>query len=236
MKLLIDAGNTALKMMLASGPETGQGIQLQQVEPKAVPWDQIEEVVISAVADSDALSALVKEAEVQGVGVRRAKVAAKWQQLNCAYDNYSTLGIDRWLAVIAGYCANPNAYTLVVDAGTALTLDLIDDAHQHLGGYILPGLSLSEHSIVSRAEKVFTLDNQVASPEPGRSTPAAVKNGALISALGAIEYVLAHHCRGQDVQLLITGGDGLALHQHLGQGIYRPHLVFEGLWQWQKQG
>ncbi|MBS3797113.1 type III pantothenate kinase [Pseudoalteromonas sp. BDTF-M6] len=236
MKLLIDAGNTALKMMLASGPETEQDIQLQQVEPAALPWTQIDEVVVSAVADSDALNAMVKEAEAHGVGVRRAKVAAQWLQLSCAYNNYHTLGIDRWLAVIAGYCANPNGYTLVVDAGTALTLDLIDDAHNHLGGYILPGLSLSEHSIVSRAEKVFTVDDLVADPKPGRSTPAAVKNGALIGALGAIEYALAHHGRGRDVQLLLTGGDGLALHRHLRQGVYRPHLVFEGLWQWQKQG
>ncbi|WP_105188639.1 type III pantothenate kinase [Pseudoalteromonas sp. T1lg48] len=235
MKLLIDAGNTALKMMLASGCEQMQALT-PQATPSAVPWAQVDEVVISAVADSDALSALLKEAEDHGVGVRRAKVTAKWQHLSCAYDNYHTLGIDRWLAVIAGYCANPNDYTLVVDAGTALTLDIIDDAHNHLGGYILPGLTLSEHSIVSRAEKVFTVDDLVAQPGPGRSTPAAVKNGALIGALGAIEYALAHHCRGREVQLLLTGGDGLALHQHLGQGIYRPHLVFEGLWQWQKQG
>ncbi|MFY8274468.1 type III pantothenate kinase [Pseudoalteromonas sp. SSDWG2] len=229
MKLLVDAGNTAVKMMLAHDDDTLGAVSLQEV-----PWAHVEEVLVSAVADSSALTQLLAIAAANGKTVHRASTSALWQQLHCAYDNYKTLGIDRWLAVIAGYGENPSGYTVVVDAGTALTIDVINDKHQHLGGYILSGLKLSEQSIVNRAQNVFSVEGLHAQPLPGESTPEAVKNGAFIAALGAIEYVVQHTCKEQAPMLLITGGDGLSLHMHLPHSTYRPHLVLEGLLRWRE--
>tara|TARA_B100000700_G_scaffold56008_1_gene60360 strand:- start:279 stop:983 length:705 start_codon:yes stop_codon:yes gene_type:complete len=227
MKLLVDAGNSAVKLMLATEQSELSAVGLQEV-----PWSHVEEVLVSAVAESSALTQVLALAAAQGKQVHYARVSGHWQQLQCAYENPNTLGIDRWLAVIAGYSENPQGETVIVDAGTALTVDVVNSEHQHLGGYILPGLDLTEHSIVSRAQKVFSVDGLRRHISPGRSTPSAVKNGALLSALGAVEYVLSHYCHGDQAQLYITGGDGLALHNHLKASVYRPHFVFEGLLKW----
>ncbi|WP_462156966.1 type III pantothenate kinase [Pseudoalteromonas sp. GB56] len=231
MKLLVDAGNTAVKMLLAN--ESGQ---LHAVGLQEVPWQHVDEVLISAVADSSSLTQVLAIAAAHGKTVHRARTSSHWRELECAYPNFQTLGIDRWLAVIAGYSENPNGHTVVVDAGTALTIDVINDNNQHIGGYILSGLKLSEQSIVNRAQNVFSVDGLSAKPHPGNSTPAAVKNGAFVGALGAIEYTL-NQCGGShDAKLLITGGDGLSLHMHLPHSIYRPHLVLEGLLKWREAG
>ncbi|MEO2268976.1 type III pantothenate kinase [Pseudoalteromonas sp. YIC-656] len=228
MKLLVDAGNTAVKMLLANASGELHAVGLQEV-----PWSHVEEVLVSAVADSSALTQVLAIAAANGKTVHRACTSSHWRQLECAYPNFQTLGIDRWLAVIAGYSENPEGNTVVVDAGTALTIDVINDNHQHLGGYILSGLKLSEQSIVNRAQNVFSVEGLSAHPRPGDSTPAAVKNGAFIGALGAIEYAL-NQCGGASTKLLITGGDGLSLHMHLPHSTYRPHLVLEGLLKWRE--
>ena len=226
MKLLVDAGNSAIKLMLAD-----EQAQLHSAHLEDIPWSSITEVLVATVADSAELDQLQAIALAHGKPVIKASVTESWQALNCAYEQYHTLGIDRWLAVIGAYDAKDCNEVLIIDAGTAMTIDALKQG-QHLGGLILPGLHLTEQSIVSRAQKVFSTEQLRAKAEFGTSTPEAVKNGALVSALGTIEYAKKLLTLGDTCNVILTGGDGLALHTHLKNSIYRPHLVFEGLLKW----
>jgi len=57
------------------------------------------------------------------------------------YSDYTKLGMDRWLALVAAYVRCRRA-CVVIDLGTAITVDFVDAAGQHLGGYIAPGSKL----------------------------------------------------------------------------------------------
>ena len=124
---------------------------------------------------------------------------------------------------------------LVIDAGTALTLDFIDPGGQHRGGYILPGRILSQDALLRETSRVRFSEDSTVCPLPGRSTAEAVRNGALFS-LVAAAAAAARQARsfwGADFAVVITGGDGEAVHDHLvGAGEVCelvPDLVFDGL-------
>ncbi|WP_352284776.1 type III pantothenate kinase, partial [Pseudoalteromonas sp. Q18-MNA-CIBAN-0097] len=72
-----------------------------------------------------------------------------------AYEHVGNLGIDRWLALIAGFTLYPNTACIVVDAGTATTIDVLDSEGLHLGGWILPGLDLMTSSLTQNTQRVF---------------------------------------------------------------------------------
>jgi type III pantothenate kinase len=158
------------------------------------------------------------------------------------YETMATLGQDR-IAAVAGSLALPtptapaaapekkHAARLIVDAGTCMTLDLIDGNRRYLGGNISPGLRMR-----LRAMHYFTA--RLPQPEPGptpgavgRSTEAALRHGAQMGLVYEVEglyyRLLADH---PDLQLLLTGGDGEWLSEKLSVPfVIYPNLVLRGL-------
>jgi type III pantothenate kinase len=98
------------------------------------------------------------------------------------YEEYQRLGLDRWLALVGGFhLAQGNC--VVIDAGTAVTSDLVSAEGRHLGGFICPGLSLMRSPLRTHTRKIRYDEQSAAralqSLEPGRATavggpPAAV--------------------------------------------------------------
>ncbi len=228
MKLLADVGNTAAKLALADLHGHIRGCTEQQID-----WQSIEEVIYACVGKPEPLVALLENARQGGIPCVEAKVSAHLGHFRCGYANFATLGIDRWLAVIAAASAWPNENLVVIDAGTATTVDLINKEGQHLGGWILPGLDLMVTSLTARTQKVFDDENTPFHNEPGASTPAALKNGALVATLGAVELG-KNHFGGEKVRTITAGGYGELLHRYLPQSIFVEQLVFEGLLKWRE--
>ncbi len=149
------------------------------------------------------------------------------------YRDPSQLGIDRWAAMVAAFHVHGGPL-LVVDCGTALTLDHVDANGVHRGGLIAPGLgtmrmALKRHTRLSQHDVV---ESMFEPSDFGRNTATAVTAGCMAAALGLIErtqsYVAATGklpCR-----LLITGGDAEAVLSHLAPPWqYMPQLVLDGL-------
>jgi len=152
-------------------------------------------------------------------------------------------GADRYCALL-GVLARTRAPAVVVDAGTAVTLDLLGADGRHLGGYILPGLRLGLEAV----NRLFTdeLQSQVAgtlrlaaevamddrSHEPGHDTGKALRHGWMQGLAGAVERLGAQHpLAGQDMVWWLTGGDAARLSTLLGRPVnVVPGLVFDGLW------
>jgi type III pantothenate kinase len=93
------------------------------------------------------------------------------------YEEYQRLGLDRWLALVGGFhLAQGNC--VVIDAGTAVTSDLVSAEGRHLGGFICPGLSLMRSPLRTHTRKIRYDEQSAAralqSLEPGRGPPAAV--------------------------------------------------------------
>lgn len=225
MKLLIDVGNTAIKAML------WQHKQLNPVSLDAIEWSKLECLVYACVGKSEALQVLLSKASENNIPCFEAKVSASLGDLHCAYKEYQNLGIDRWLAVIAAYQQWPNQPCVIIDAGTATTIDVINDDGQHLGGWILPGLDLMTHSLTANTQKVFDDERVPFRNELGRNTPNGLKNGALVASIGAVNCAV-ETLDSKNVKIICAGGYGKLIAEHITGAKFDAQLVFKGLNHW----
>ncbi len=231
--LLLDIGNTRLKWAQV------QNGQLHAAEPRAhrkrpaallarLPAEAPDTVWISGVMDARTL-AQVRQAVLMRwpCTVHMATTEAVRDGLHNAYAEPARLGADRWLAMLGAWAQTRDA-CVVVDAGTALTVDVIDAGGRHRGGIIAAGLHTSRAALLA-ATRFATRD---AAPPAhaglGTDTEGCVDQGALLSCLGAIDRAAAAEPRARR---FITGGDAARLLPHLGAGwVLQPELVLHGLW------
>ena len=146
------------------------------------------------------------------------------------YTKPETLGVDRWLAVIAGwnFVRKP---CLVIDAGTALTVDFVQVEGVHCGGYIVPGLHMMHQALYGGTSDIRPEQPSSADLGPGKNTADAVQTGCLLMSAGLIGEALGQFENGLDpVALIITGGWGLTLAACVDRSSdFIPDLVLDGL-------
>jgi type III pantothenate kinase len=146
-----------------------------------------------------------------------------------AYAQPEKLGVDRWLGVIAAYHRVRGA-ACVVNAGTALTLDVVDGQGRHLGGLIAPGLGTQRLSV--RSQTQVRADDPAGSPALlGQDTDTAVAWGTLHGVIGLIERVYSGIRREHpSIVPIMAGGEAPLLLPLLGaEWVSVPDLVLEGL-------
>lgn len=135
----------------------------------------------------------------------------------------AALGVDRWLALIAAWRSAPRP-TLVVNSGTALTVDALDATGRHRGGLILPGVQMLGESRAPWARDAELLPGRALDglpPDPVRLTLAALADRALAEFAAAI---------GTAPRFILTGGDAQLLEPHLSPSVeIVPELVLTGL-------
>ncbi len=245
-------GNTRLKWRLLQGARTlDRGAFGWAVEGKrATPWSelapevaQLDRIRVASVAGKDRNRELVaRVSERWGLNPDFAATTAAAAGVVNSYDDPSGMGVDRWLALVAAYHRTRGA-CLVVDCGSAVTVELLDNQGCHQGGYIVPGLRLMRRALFSDTEAV-KVPRQVLPPslEPGNSTESAVNNGLPLMVVGLVDQALqqlrakvAETSRHERMPpLIVTGGDGEALLPHLAARLKVepqsvPDLVLEGL-------
>ena len=149
--LLLDVGNTTIKWRLTNadclltpgGEVTDADALLRVVEEQ--PWSV---VGLSSVAGEPAHNAVVKALSCrQAAPVRVAVSESSSMGVRNSYAVPEDMGVDRWLAMLAAHnlCEGP---ICVIDAGTAITLDLLAADGKHLGGYIFPGAELMCRALI----------------------------------------------------------------------------------------
>lgn len=158
-------------------------------------------------------------------------------QLRTQYQNTHTLGADRWAGLIAArQLSNDN--TLVINAGTATTIDFLGSNGLHYGGWILPGLGLMQQSLLDN-----TAGLQVARIEQnvqgiGLDTASAIEEGALLAHIGAVLCAIrfAQQQNQPITRIWIDGGHADLLHNRLITNQITAQkvngLVLRGLWAW----
>ena len=156
--------------------------------------------------------------------VSQAKVSKQCGAVRNSYKDVNRMGIDRWLAMLAAY-DRVGGPCVIVDGGTALTVDILAADGSHEGGYILPGLRLMRSSLVENTGIELSAKTVADSAEPGHSTEEAVMNGTLAVLLALIEK------KAMGSILLLTGGDAEVLAAMLPEQkrLLVPSLVLDGL-------
>ena len=138
--------------------------------------------------------------------------------------------MDRWLALLALH-GDDRGPALVLDCGTAVTLDAIDDAGHHLGGLILPGLRMMWHCLFA-GTRIPPLAFREYAEMLGQDTDQCVAGGALQAVVGMTERI---HRRwksdlGVEPKIILTGSDAEKVGGQLELSHeYRPDLVLQGL-------
>ena len=147
------------------------------------------------------------------------------------YKTTETLGKDRLAAVVGAHSLFPKTNNLVVDAGTCITFDFINEEREYIGGSISPGIDMRFKALntftqnlplVSRSEK-FSL--------AGSSTEESLLSGVLIGVLSEIENRIGQWRKAhQNLKVILTGGDASFFETHLKSEIFAvPNLVIKGL-------
>ena len=162
------------------------------------------------------------------------------------------VGIDRLLAAKAAIAWNrsqanqPNQSSkkhapraiIVVQAGTALTVDLVDEQERFQGGAILPGVGLSLQYLAAGTDQLpWIPTDSVTSPElPGKNTEQAIAAGVHASVVGGVRYLIERYRKehgGKDPApppVVISGGDGKLLRGHVSPPVeFLENLVLVGL-------
>jgi type III pantothenate kinase len=159
--------------------------------------------------------------------------------LRLDYDG-NQMGVDRYCALL-GVLARSAEPAVVIDAGTAVTIDLLGTAGRHLGGYILPGYGLGARAVADllpdtlrRTLPAFS-PNAAPHPEaPGHNTADALMGGWAQGLVAAVEHLGSRAWQTVPAapQWWLTGGDGPWLSERLQREVrLEPDLVLEGLWQ-----
>lgn len=230
--LLLDIGNTRCKWawqqdsVFVPGGEFVHAGQINTEQFAQVGLDHTPAKIVAACVAGDMLvESLAKQIQHQfGKQVELISTPSKGQGINVAYADPRQLGSDRWVAMVAAH-QNWPGYLCVVDAGSALTLDILHPDGQHQGGYILPGLTMMQNCLLDKT--AITMSSQsvkfASSTEPGSNTASCIANGILHAACGIIERTvlqIGQYAKGT-VQCVLTGGDS----QYLAAVLNIPHVV-----------
>ncbi len=152
-----------------------------------------------------------------------------------SYHEPRQLGVDRWVAMIGARASCKNA-CVIVDAGTAITIDALDADGHHLGGQILPGIVLMMEALEMKTSDLPLISSQSSDAHArpsvlANSTAIAISKGVTSAAIGAVEVVLrALRSDGYELTIFLTGGDADRINGSLFEVTeLRPSLVLEGL-------
>ncbi|KQQ64468.1 type III pantothenate kinase [Pseudomonas sp. Leaf127] len=150
------------------------------------------------------------------------------------YEDHERLGLDRWLALVAGYHLAGKA-CLIIDLGTAVTSDFVNAGGEHLGGFICPGMPLMRNQLRTHTRRIrYDADAAVralTSFEPGRATAEAVERGCSLMLRGFVQAQLeiAKERWDDDFVVFVTGGDAALVEGVIPGARVVPDLVFIGL-------
>jgi type III pantothenate kinase len=195
-------------------------------------------LLVASVHEAAAVRLEAAVAEVSATrhrAVRQRRIAHLDLPLAVLVDEPHRVGIDRLAgAAAAALVKDPARPAIVVDCGTATTVNLVSVAGEVLGGAILPGFALMARALAegtSRLPEVAALDHAPPPALPGRSTQAAIAAGIGWGIRGAVERIVAEAQRpfAGAAQVILTGGSAGLVRDCLPGAVEQPDLVLAGI-------
>ncbi|MGA2257264.1 MAG: type III pantothenate kinase [Thermoguttaceae bacterium] len=144
------------------------------------------------------------------------------------------VGVDRLLdGLAANRLRTPGRPAVVVDVGSAITVDLVDADGDFLGGAILPGIAMSARALHEFTDLLPRIDMAELAEAPsalGTATIAAMRSGLFWGAVGAVRQLVEQLTGNSHAEVFVTGGAGPVVVQLMGSAAqYIPHLTLAGI-------
>jgi len=242
--LLLDVGNTRIKWgvldqgsIQRTGHVSREQLRAQGLQALTTKIPRhVDEVFASNVAGTSFATRLAGAVGMHcNCDIRFARTTRSGWGVTNGYAQPRRMGVDRWVALVAAWAEFGGA-CLVVDAGTAITLDALDDNGVHIGGQIIPGISLMAESLATGTSDIAAVKPKASGGEPdlgmfGRNTAAAVREGVQNAVAGAVDRAFRTlQSSAYEPTIVLTGGDASRILNALCVApVHRPHLVLHGL-------
>ena len=234
MILAVDAGNSRVKWALHDGRSfTRDGTVLHaDLDALDSQWSSLPSptsIIIANVAGDETGRRLRKFSGRWTVAPISALGTRTQAGVTSLYDEPSQLGVDRWAALIGARGMSSDA-CVVVNAGTAMTVDALTRKGEFIGGIIVPGFDLMHEALAANTARL-SAERGKFNPFP-RATRDAITSGAIQALCGAVDrtrdaMLAAGH---GEPSLIVSGGTGEIIAGHIGRSVrIVDKLVLEGL-------
>lgn len=233
MILAIDVGNTRIKAAVFEGDMLVENFvfvknELQKkIENILKKYKKTAHLVVSSVGNVEKQSFLEFENDLK---VHFTSHEDPFPFINC-YSTPKTLGIDRMVLAAGATLQFPNQNRLVIDAGTCVTFDFIDQNNNYLGGAITPGLRLRYESLHNYTAKLPLLTLENPKDLIGDSTPDSIHSGVVNGLVYEIDgFIDEYSARYSNFIIILTGGDTEFLAKRLKNTIFaNSNFLLESL-------
>ena len=217
--LFVDIGHSAVKWRTFNSKVSKENVE--SFSASNIPNSEC--IWLSAVAHPNVVDSI----KTEFANVELVLPCKKHGNLTIAYQTPSELGVDRFLAMLGAIENYPSANLLVIDLGSALTIDIVNDDGAHKGGLIMPGLmalrkSFTKFSTENMSQSLTGLQN---------NTKDAWLSGTETMLIVTIkEQIKDFQSQYSNGVVLLTGGDITKLSNELPQSLnYFENLVLDGL-------
>ncbi|MBU2712106.1 type III pantothenate kinase [Zooshikella harenae] len=230
----LDAGNSRIKLRVVQNDRViyydafnSEDVFINYFLEKT---ESIDEVQLACVWSEERKKRLIEViVKACNCTLKVAKVKKEFAGLKIAYQDEATLGVDRWLGMLATQVQYPDEVILLVSLGTAITVDVIDKRGDHLGGYIIPGFRLLHESLTKNTGRVWFTSNELNEMALGQSTTQAVNNGIRRLVVSMLKSLIADQSLQVD-RVILAGGDAEYVKALATiDAEIKQDLIFEGL-------
>ncbi len=227
MNLIVDQGNTSIKIAQFEKDEI--------VYFKRLPYEEFKRFQINLPYESCFVSSVLKEAERRMLENKfSAPVYLKHTSELPFINKYGTpesLGLDR--IANAAYCAEyfPDQNSLVIDVGTCLKFDFINEKNEYLGGAISPGLRMRYRALNNQTAQLPLLDPTESPLLIGKSTIESMQSGVQNGMKNEIIATISEYKHQyKQLNIFLTGGDANYFADALKNGIFADaFLTLKGI-------
>ena len=237
--LTVDIGNTSIKWAVWNGAHISRAgsSEYSKQDPENVfaMWNDMQpekRVMVACVAGESVEHALSNWLQAHwSVVPDFLRSTAKRGGVTSAYADPSQYGVDRWAALLAAHSLYDDP-VCIIDAGTAITVDLLDAEGRHRGGRILPGLRMMREALLMGTAGIRQADGEPVAF--ASNTEDAVSSGTLHMLQAALIEICssARQCLGNNMKIIITGGMSEQIMSLPGmpEMLHEPDLVMKGLY------
>jgi type III pantothenate kinase len=226
MKLIIDIGNTLVKYAIFSSDEIVIIYKKNDVEisfmQELIQKHNVNDVIISSVRD-----------KVDGdFGIKTLYLNHLTPlPITINYETPETLGNDRIANVVSASVLYPNKNILIIDAGTCITIDFIDQNKEYQGGRISPGIEMRYKSLNKFTSNLPKLTISNTAQQIGKDTNSSIVSGVEKGVVAEIETIIDDFKNeNEDLFVIVTGGDTFFFENTLKNSIFADqNLVLKGL-------
>lgn len=232
MNLIIDIGNNSAKFFLFNGEQLVLHTRRANTSFEIIDeWNRqfdIEKVIISSViAERESLTAEISRLECPVIRFSNSTRIP----LSIKYRTPDTLGSDRLAAAVGAWNEAPGHNLLVIDAGSAITVDFIDKEGYYHGGNIAPGIKMRLKALHEFTDRLPMVDKEGDTPAIGYDTETAIRSGVINGICHEINgYINEFKEKYCEVFVFLTGGDEKPLKNRIKSCIFADkYLVAKGL-------